>query len=73
MMTNVQCLLNFHQKYLRLETLQSENIVLFTASPVTDKEVQEMLLTGAKAVLKKPISIDDLIETVERFSQDGNQ
>jgi CheY-like chemotaxis protein len=72
-MFNVQFLLNFHQKYLRLETLQSKNIVIFTASSVTDNEVQEMLLTGAKAVLKKPISINDLIETVERFSQDGNQ
>ena len=55
------------------DLLKSKNIVIFTASSVTDNEVQEMLLTGAKAVLKKPISIDDLIETVERFSQDGNQ
>ena len=55
------------------DLLKSKNIVIFTASSVTEKEVQEMLLTGAKAVLKKPISIDDLIETVERFSQDGNQ
>ena len=55
------------------DLLKSKNIVIFTASSVTDNEVQEMLLTGAKAVLKKPISIDDLIETVERFRQDGNQ
>jgi two-component system, OmpR family, response regulator len=55
------------------DLLKSKNIVIFTASSVTDNEVQEMLLTGAKAVLKKPISIDDLIETVERFRQDRNQ
>jgi two-component system, OmpR family, response regulator len=55
------------------DLLKCKNIVIFTASSVTDNEVQEMLLTGAKAVLKKPISIDDLIETVERFRQDGNQ
>jgi len=55
------------------DLLKSKNIVIFTASSVTDNEVQEMLLTGAKAVLKKPISIDDLIETVERFRRDGNQ
>jgi two-component system, OmpR family, response regulator len=55
------------------DLLKSKNIVIFTASSVTDNEVLEMLLTGAKAVLKKPISIDDLIETVERFRQDGNQ
>jgi two-component system, OmpR family, response regulator len=55
------------------DVLKSKNIVIFTASSVTDVEVNEMLLTGAKAVLKKPISIDDLIETVEKFRQDGNK
>ena len=34
---------------------------------------KEMLLSGAKGVLRKPISIDDLIETVERFRRDGDQ
>jgi CheY-like chemotaxis protein len=34
---------------------------------------EEMLLSGAKGVLRKPISIDDLIETVERFRRDGDQ
>jgi DNA-binding response OmpR family regulator len=47
--------------------LNSKNIVIFTASSVTDNEVQEMQLNGAKGVLRKPISIDTLIETVERF------
>jgi DNA-binding response OmpR family regulator len=51
------------------DLLKYKNIVIFTASSVTDNEVQEMLLTGAKGVLKKPISIDDLIETVEKFRQ----
>jgi DNA-binding response OmpR family regulator len=54
------------------DLLKSKNIVIFTASSVTDNEVQEMLLTGAKGVLKKPISIDDLIETVEKFRQERN-
>ncbi len=52
------------------DLLKYKNIVIFTASSVTDNEVQEMLLTGAKGVLKKPISIDDLIETVEKFRQE---
>ena len=34
---------------------------------------KEMLLSGAKRVLRKPISLDDLIETVERFRRDGDQ
>jgi CheY-like chemotaxis protein len=34
---------------------------------------KEMLLSGAKRVLRKPISINDLIETVERFRRDRDQ
>jgi two-component system catabolic regulation response regulator CreB/two-component system response regulator ChvI len=34
---------------------------------------KEMLLSGAKGVLRKPLSIDDLIETVERFRRDGDK
>jgi DNA-binding response OmpR family regulator len=54
------------------DLLKYKNIVIFTASSVTDNEEQEMLLSGAKGVLKKPISIDDLIETVEKFRQATN-
>jgi CheY-like chemotaxis protein len=31
-----------------------------------------MLSSGAKGVLRKPLSIDDLIEAVERFRQNGD-
>ena len=34
---------------------------------------KEMLLSGAKGVLRKPILIHDLIETVERFRRNGAQ
>ena len=34
---------------------------------------KEMLLSGAKGVLRKPLSLDDLIETVERFRRDEDQ
>jgi DNA-binding response OmpR family regulator len=53
--------------------LQSNNVLIFTASSVTDQEIKEMLSSGAKGVLRKPLSIDDLIETVQRFSQNGNK
>jgi CheY-like chemotaxis protein len=52
--------------------LQSNNVLIFTASSVTDQEIKEMLSSGARGVLRKPLSIDDLIEAVERFSQNGN-
>jgi two-component system, OmpR family, response regulator len=52
--------------------LQSNNVLIFTASSVTDQELTEMLSSGAKGVLRKPLSIDDLIEAVQRFRQNGN-
>jgi DNA-binding response OmpR family regulator len=53
------------------DLLRSKNVLIFTASSVTDTEVQEMLSSGAKGVLRKPLSIDDLIGAVERFRQNG--
>jgi len=53
--------------------LQSNNVLIFTASSVTDQELTEMLSSGAKGVLKKPLSIDDLIEAVQRFHQNGDK
>jgi len=52
--------------------LQSNNVLIFTASSVTDHEINEMLSSGARGVLKKPLSIDDLIEAVQRFHQNGD-
>jgi two-component system, OmpR family, response regulator len=52
-------------------TINSNNILIFTASSVTDIEVQEMLSSGAKGVLRKPLSIDDLICAVEKFRPVG--
>lgn len=54
------------------DLLKSKNILIFTASSVTDTEVREMLANGAKGVLRKPLSIDDLIGSVERFRQRGD-
>jgi DNA-binding response OmpR family regulator len=47
--------------------LETKNVLIFTASSVTDQEVQEMLSSGAKGVLRKPLSIDDLTDAVERY------
>jgi DNA-binding response OmpR family regulator len=49
------------------DLLKSKNILVFTASSVADTEVEDMLAGGAKEVLRKPISIDDLIEKVDKF------
>jgi len=54
------------------DLLKSNNVLIFTASSVTDQELTEMLSAGAKGVLRKPLSIDDLIEAVQRFHQNGD-
>ena len=54
------------------DLLKSNNVLIFTASSVTDQEINEMLSSGARGVLKKPLSIDDLIEAVQRFHQNGD-
>jgi len=54
------------------DLLQSNDVLIFTASSVTDQELTEMLSSGAKGVLRKPLSIDDLIEAVQRFHQNGD-
>jgi two-component system, OmpR family, response regulator len=52
--------------------LKSKNVLIFTASSVTDQEVQDMLSSGAKGVLRKPLSIDDLTDAVEGYRKNGN-
>ena len=51
------------------DMLKSKNVLIFTASSVTGDEVEEMLSSGAKGVLRKPLSIDELMEAVVRFRQ----
>jgi two-component system OmpR family response regulator len=48
--------------------LKSKYILVFAAYSVTDKAVVELLASGAKGVLRNPISMDDLIEAVDRSS-----
>ena len=52
---------------LRENLLFKNNIILFTASFVSDDDIQKMIDKGAKGIIKKPISIDKIIETIEKF------
>ncbi len=47
--------------------LKSKNIIIFTASSKTGSEITELLKEGAKYVLRKPFSITDILEIVEKF------
>jgi two-component system OmpR family response regulator len=46
--------------------LSARNIVFFTASNVNE---EELLSQGAKGVIRKPISVDDLQQAIEKFRQ----
>jgi DNA-binding NarL/FixJ family response regulator len=48
--------------------VQSKNIIIFTASSITEGEIEEVLSNGAKGILRKPASIDELTEIINRFS-----
>jgi DNA-binding response OmpR family regulator len=49
------------------DMLRSENIIIFTASSITDIDIDDFLSSGAKGVLKKPVSLDDLTALIEKY------
>jgi DNA-binding response OmpR family regulator len=49
------------------DMLRSENIIIFTASSITDIDIDDFLTSGAKGVLKKPVSLDDLTALIEKY------
>jgi CheY-like chemotaxis protein len=48
--------------------IESKNIVLFTASTLTDNDIQKYLDLGIKEVLRKPISLNDLTNLIQKYS-----
>jgi DNA-binding response OmpR family regulator len=53
------------------DLLKSENIIIFTASSITDRDIDDFVDAGAKGVLKKPVSLDELTELVEKYHHDN--
>ena len=51
--------------------MDKQKVVIFTASSATEKEYGPLLEKGAHSVLKKPLDIDVLIETIKKISSDG--
>ena len=48
--------------------LKSKNIVIITASTLTDGDIQKYSSSGIKDVLRKPISLDDLTDLIEKYT-----
>jgi len=47
------------------DLLRSENIIIFTASSITDRDIDDFVASGAKDILKKPVSLD--AELIEKY------
>jgi CheY-like chemotaxis protein len=50
------------------DLIRSENIVLFTASTLTNDDIQKYSNLGIKEVLRKPMSLDDLTDLIQKYS-----
>jgi DNA-binding response OmpR family regulator len=48
--------------------LEKRNVVVFTASNLAETEIQQMLSDGARAILKKPLSLDELDLMLKQFN-----
>jgi two-component system, OmpR family, response regulator len=49
--------------------LEKKKVVVLTASTLSEDETDRLLRDGIRAVLKKPISIDELTTTIEQLGQ----
>ena len=47
--------------------LEDFNIILFTASSVSDKEINEFLEKGVKGIIRKPIEVDELEKQISKL------
>ena len=50
------------------DLIRSKNIVLFTASTLTNNDIQKYSNLGIKEVLRKPMSLDDLTDLIQKYS-----
>ena len=51
-----------------VDLTRSENIVLFPASTLTNNDIQKYSNLGIKEVLRKPMSLDDLTDLIQKYS-----
>ena len=51
--------------------MDKQKVVIFTASSATEKEYGPLLEKGAHSILKKPLDVDELLETVKKIASEG--
>jgi two-component system OmpR family response regulator len=47
--------------------IKDVKIIVLTASSINDKDIDEMLSKGVKACIKKPVRLEELIQTIGSF------
>jgi len=45
-------------------SISKHKIILFTASSITDDEIQKLIKKGAHSCLKKPVKLEVLLKTI---------
>jgi len=48
--------------------IKKQPVILFTASSISDFDIQELIKKGAHSCLRKPIEIDDLLDAVKKLN-----
>lgn len=48
--------------------LERKNIIIITASSITENDIQEIRRSGIKGVIKKPIVIEELEDVISQVS-----
>ncbi len=51
--------------------IDKQKVVIFTASSATEKEYGPLLEKGAHSIIKKPLDVDALLETVKKIASEG--
>lgn len=46
--------------------IDKQKIILLTASSITDQEIEDLLKTGVRSYLRKPLDIDVFVERIEQ-------
>ena len=51
--------------------MNKQMIIIFTASTASEQEFGPLLEKGVHSLIRKPVDIDDLIETIKKMPSDG--
>ena len=51
--------------------MKKQKVVIFTASSATEKEYAPLLEKGAHSIIKKPLDVDILLDTIHKIESEG--